>query len=802
LPKDHRLPATPHLTGLTAAEVAERVRRGETNAFRARVGRSYWDIIRDNVFNLFNIVLFTLLVIVVIMGDYAPALFAGLSVVSNSILGSFQEVSAKRKLDRLAALNAATVKVIRDGARQEVAISDVVKDDLIPLEPGDRLVVDGRILHADALEMDESQLTGESDAVLKEVDSEVHSGSFCIAGTGVMVATQVGKNSTINQLSSIAKAYRNVKTPTQKRIDSIVEITVIIMLIIVPMLFIAGWLSQQPFLEIVKNLVVFVSSIVPQGLVLVAVLSLTIGAISISRHQTLIQRVNAVESMANVTVLCFDKTGTLTQNQLRVIELKPLNGMGEGAVREQLKLYTDSLAHRNKTAHAVSEYCAATPSLNGSAPAKLKEIPFSSARKWGAVVFDSETLILGAPERVLKAAGAEAAIAEAGQLSRQGLRVLAFARTAQPPGDAAIGGAEPLALVILSDQVRPDIQATLQSFRDQEVRLKVISGDNLETVKAIAGQAGMPIERAYTGDELEAMTEADFASAVQQGDLFARIEPDTKRRIIAALKKEGEYVAMVGDGVNDVPALKEAHLAVVMNDGAQISKDVGDIVLLNNAMSTLPLAFAEGREITQTIFATTKLFLAKNFYSIALIFFIGFMLLPFPTTPVQISWITFGTVNIPATLIAFKILRPSYMKQFRRDVMDYVLIAGMSGAVMLAVLFVIAYFGTQNDFFAARSAVTMYIALYGILIFWHIHEIDILDTRSLLRGWKLVVLGVILTALTMIVPFIIPEPFQFVPPTPMIWVAIVATFLITAILVTTQVRSRHLTKQLWQIFDP
>ncbi|HUN07663.1 MAG TPA: HAD-IC family P-type ATPase [Aggregatilineales bacterium] len=796
------MPSPSHLTGLNAAEVAERIRRGETNAFKARVGRSYWDIIRDNVFNLFNIVLFTLLIIVVIMGDYAPAIFAGLSVVSNSILGSFQEISAKRKLDRLAALNASTVKVIREGVRQEVAISAVVKDDLIPIEPGDRLVVDGRILRADALEMDESQLTGESDAVLKEIDSAVSSGSFCIAGTGVMVATQVGKNSTINQLSSIAKAYRNVKTPTQKRIDSIVEITVIIMIILVPMLFIAGWLSQQPFLEIVKNLVVFVSSIVPQGLVLVAVLSLTIGAISISRHQTLIQRVNAVESMANVTVLCFDKTGTLTQNQLKVIDLKPLNGVSEKSIREQLKLYTEALAHRNKTAHAVADYCATTPSLNGSTPPKLKEIPFSSARKWGAVVFEQETLIMGAPERVLRSAGASAAIAEAEQLSTQGLRVLAFARTAAAPIDGLIQDAEPLALVILSDQVRPDIQATLQSFRDQDVRLKVISGDNLETVKAIALQAGMPIERAYTGEQLEAMNEADFVSAVQQGDLFARIEPDTKRRIIASLKGAGEYVAMVGDGVNDVPALKEAHLAVVMNDGAQISKDVGDIVLLNNAMSTLPLAFAEGREITQTIFATTKLFLAKNFYNIALIFFIGFMLLPFPTTPVQISWITFGTVNIPATLIAFKILRPSYMKQFRRDVMDYVLIAGMSGATMLAVLFVIAYFGTNSDFYAARSAVTMYIALYGILIFWHIHDIDILDTRSMIRGWKLVTLGVILTGLTMIVPFIVPEPFQFVPPAPMIWVAIMATFLITAILVTTQVRSRHLTKQLWQIFDP
>jgi cation-transporting P-type ATPase E len=413
--------------------------------------------------------------------------------------------------------------------------------------------------------------------------------------------------------------------------------------------------------------------------------------------------------------------------------------------------------------------------------------------------------VFGAPERILPhAPNPDTAIAQhAHDMAADGLRVLAFACSPLSPADNQLGNTyDPLALVVLSDQIRPDIQDTLQAFRDQNVRLKVISGDNLDTVKSIAQQSGMIINRAYTGDQLETMTEREFDGAVIEGDLFARIEPDTKRKIIAALKRGGQYVAMVGDGVNDVPALKEAHLAIVMNDGAQISKDVGDIVLLNNAMSTLPKAFAEGKEITQTIYATMKLFLVKNFYNIVLIFFVGFMTLPFPTSPIQISWITFGTVNIPATLIAFKIIRPAYMAKFRRDVMDYVLTAGTVGAVMLALLYVIAYFAAGQDMNIGRSAVTIFIAFYGTLIFWNVHDVDIFRPRSMLEHWRITLFGIIITALTMAVPFLLPKIFVFVPPPPLIWVAIVSVFLLTGALVSLLMHKRHLINLLWKLFEP
>lgn len=787
--------------GLTSAEVSERARRGESNRFQARVGRTYWDILRDNLLNLFNVVFGILLVIVIYLQDYSTAVFAGFSVVSNSILGTFQEISAKRKLDQLAALAAKDVNVWRDGQLTHVPVMELVKDDVIPLEPGDRIVVDGRVVQSDSLEIDESQLTGESDAVFKEIGGEVSSGSFCIAGTGVMVATRVGKDSTVNNLSTIAKVYKNVKTPTQHRISALVEVSLIVMLIVFPMLAIAGYLNGLPLLEIVRSEVVFMSSIVPQGLVLVAILSLTIGAVSITRFQTLIQRVNAVESMANVTVLCFDKTGTLTQNQLKVTEIIPLNSRTTEQIEAGLRRYTGSLSHRNRTAAAIAESLTVSP--NGQHATKSREIPFNSSRKWGAVVFADETLILGAPERLLNEKTNPDAAIRAYELASQGLRVLAFARANQVPEDGQVSEtAEALALVVMNDQIRPDIQATLDSFRQQDVALKVISGDNLETVKAIASASGLQVDNAYTGDQLEKLSSDELEAAAVNGDLFARIEPDTKRKLIAALKRRGHYVAMVGDGVNDVPALKEAHLAIAMNDGAQIAKDVAEIVLLNNAMSTLPRAFEEGKAITQTIYGTMKLFLVKNFYNIVMIFFVGFMTLPFPTSPIQISWITFGTVNIPATLIAFKVIRPKTMKKFRRDVLEYVLICGTICAVNLSLLYAITYYGSNQNTDAARSVVTLFIAFLGTLIFWNIMGVEIFEPRTLVQHWRVTLTGLVLFVLTILAPFILPDWFAFVPPAPLVWALMIAVFALTAVMVHTFTRNRHLIEQAWELLKP
>ena len=795
----------PPIRGLSKHEVQERIRRGEGNDFDARVGRSYWDIFRDNVLNLFNIVLGSLLIIVVLLQDYATAFFAGFSVVSNTFFGMIQEFHAKRKLDRLAALSEQIVPCLRDGEWADVPMRQVVKDDIIRIEPGDRLVVDGEIVRSDSLEMDESLLTGESDAISKDTGGEVFSGSFCTAGTGIMRAARVGADSSINRISTIAKQYKMVKTPTQVKIDIIVEVTVLIMFVFVPLIFITGFFLDSRFLEIVRNAVVFTTSLVPQGLVLVAILSLTIGAIKISLQQTLIQRVNAVESLANATVLCFDKTGTLTQNKLAVREIIEIAG---GGIHGDLFVYLKNLAHLNHTAKAVETYIDQRVSRDDW-PQKLKEIPFSSARKWAAICLADRTLLMGAPERLLTADSPF--LAQAQTLSRDGMRVLAFAMMSGEPPEAGDISAQavPLALIVMSDRIRDDIQQTLQAFRDEGLKLKVISGDNLETVRAIATQAGLDVgKRAYQGGELDAMGEGEFAAAVRESNVFARIEPGTKQRIVETLRQQGEYVSMVGDGVNDVPALKAANLAIVMNDGTQISKDVADIVLLNNAMSTLPRAFREGKETTQTIFGTMKMFLVRNFYTIALFVFVPFMALPFPITPVQISWATFGTVNLPATFIAFGWLRPHYIARFRRDVLDYIITMGFIGAVVLTLLYSIAYFGTGGDLEMARSVVTIMVALYGMLITWHVQGIDFYEPRSFVAHWRILLLSSLLTALTLLAMYIAPVLLEFDPPTwdggtgTLLIIAITALFLLTMVLLSHGLRHRYLLDRFWALLAP
>ncbi len=787
--------------GLTTAEVEARTARGETNAFKLRVGRTYWQIIRYNILNIFNITLFILLVIVLLSRDYMTVIFAGTGVVGNSLIGTIQEINAKRKLDKMAGLAAAHVDVIRDDQRCTIGSHEVVIDEVIVIKPGDRLVVDGVVLQSDGLEIDESHLTGESDLIDKAVGDEVSSGSFCVAGMGLMKAQRIGQESTVNRLSSIAKVYKHNLTPTQHKIAAIVQFTLMILAVFGPMILIAGYVNDTAFFDIIRNAIVFVTTLVPQGLILVVILSLTIGAVKISRHQTLIQQVNAVESLANVTVLCFDKTGTITHNQLAVDEIRPLNGNTTSVIITDLQTYTSNMAYQNSTAAAIARYV----STSNGYPKKLHEVPFNAMRRWGAVVLPERTLFLGVPEVLL--VDHPDLLAEVSEAAA-GLRVLAFAAVDSSltqdaltsPSALTAVTLQPLAFITISDQIRGDIQATLNAFREQNVHLKVISGDNLQTVCAVADKAGLPTDKAYTGDELKALSEEQLQAAVIEADVFARIEPETKRKIVVALQQRGHYVAMVGDGVNDVPALKAANLAIVMNDGAQISKDIADIVLLNNALSTLPLAFHEGRQITQTIFGTTKMFLTKNFYNINLFIFIMFMSLPFPITPVQISWISFATVNLPAGLMAMGLLRPHPIKDFRHDVLDYIFTAGAIGASGMALLYVVTWYYT-GDLEISQSTTTLFFAFYGWMIVINTQGMDLIHPSTLLNQWQKLIIATLITGSVMEIALIIPAVMNFTPPPLEIVGLAVVIQLLCAVLVSWGMRYRGLLHGFYRLVE-
>lgn len=798
-------PSETLLHGLSSAEVQQRRERGETNKYEARVNRTYWEIFRDNVLNLFNIVIFTLLGIVLAMRDYGTVVFASISVISNTFLGMIQEMNAKRRLDRLAALTLQKAIVWRDGKRQEIPMRDVVKDDVLELEPGIKAVVDGVVLQSDALEMDESLLTGESDAVFKDTGAEIFSGSFCTAGKGMMRATRVGAESNINRLSEVAKVYKRLRTPTQKRIDIIVELSVIAMFIFVPMLFINNLLVTVPplsGLQAVRNAIVFVTTLVPQGLVLTAMLSLTIGAIKISMQQTLVQKVNAVESLANASVLCFDKTGTLTKNELAVDEIILLGEMDEKAVKQNLANYLANLAHRNRTAVTIQTYL--EQDVKAENIRKSREIPFTSGRKWGGIVFGEESWLLGAPERLLPPN--HPAIAQSDELSKAGMRVLAFSKMqGMPDTENLSNNVQAIALIVLSDQIRDDIRETLAALRAENLKLKVLSGDNIETVQAIAKEAGMEITGAYEGKDLDAMSDEELGKVVQEANVFARVEPNTKRRIIDALQKQHEYVAMVGDGVNDVPALKQADLAIVMNEGTQISKDVADIVLLNNAMSTLPRAFSEGRQITQSIFATTKLFMIRAVYHVALFVFVLFMALPFPITPIQISWVTFGSINMPATLLALSIVKPKFIKNFRDDVLDYIVIGGFIGSVLLVVLYTVSYFAAERDTNVARSVVTFFVTLFNAYMVLMIQGLDFFDFSSWRVHWRSVLTVLGLVAFTFWSMYALPNRFDFNPISygshPIIFILLIDLFLLSIMLMNTMMNHRYFLHRLWALLE-
>ncbi|MGB1287174.1 MAG: HAD-IC family P-type ATPase [Aggregatilineales bacterium] len=605
----------------------------------------------------------------------------------------------------------------------------------------------------------------------------------------------------------IARQYKNVRTPTQVRIDILVEVTVLIMFLIIPMLFISDAVIQGVSdLQTVRNAVVFVTSLVPQGLVLVAILSLTIGALKISRHQTLVQKVNAVESLANATTLCFDKTGTLTKNELRVTDIIALNSAPKDEIHGQLWQYLQNSGHLNHTSQAVQDYV----SERLDAPQfveKVREIPFSSGRKWGAILFEDETFVMGAPERLLpEHEGENTTIERVRELSNQGMRVLAFARVAGEIDEDRIRQESlPIALVVLGDTIRDDIQETLQSFRDEDIELKVISGDSLETVRAIASQSGLNVTESHTETTLREMSDAEFDATVLKANVFARIEPDTKSRIVESLQKQDRYVAMTGDGVNDVPALKKANLAIVMNDGTQISKDVADIVLLNNAMSTLPLAFVEGREITQTIYGTMKIFLIKNGYTVLLFIFAALMALPFPITPVQISWATFGTINVPATLIAFGIIRPKYMSKFRRDVMDPIFTGSIIGSVALLTLYAAVYL-LYDDVMLARSSVTILLTLLSSYMVATVQGVDLYHPRTFIEHGRIVLILTVLAILTIWSMYALPDLFEFKGLTfddhlP-IAIMITALQMLCMILLAHGDKYRYLLRRFWHLFRP
>ena len=644
-------------TGLTEAEAARRRAAGGGNVVPAATGRTYRQIVRDNVFNFINNLLFVLAIVLIAVGRPFDALLSVGVVLVNTVISLYQETRAKRTLDRIAILTRPHAVVLRDGREREVGPAELVVGDTVRATTGDQIVVDGRVVGPGYLEIDESLLTGESALVVKRAGDPVLSGSFCVAGDGCYEAETVGAKSFANKVTATAQSHRRFLTPLQHQANVLVWILLVIALSFVGLIVFQSITQHLTFVAGVQATTVIVG-LVPNSLILAIVLAYALGAVRMAGKGALIQEANAVESLSNVDVLCTDKTGTLTTNVIRLHELEPL-----AAPRDELERLLAAYAASTPVPNRTIEALAA--GLPGRALPVTDEAPFSSQRKWSGLAFadgDGDgrlpypTLVLGAPEALLPGLGSGAALGERpAQWTAAGLRVLllagtrAAARFTPPDGGLPTLPADlvPLGLVSLADELRPKVQETLREFAAAGIAVKVISGDDPRTVAALATQAGLGNElTAYSGSQLASLDEREFAQAAVDGTVFGRVSPQQKEALTTALHKRGHYVAMIGDGVNDVIALKRADLGIAMQSGSPATRGVADLVLMGDSFGALPAAFREGQRIRNGMQDILNIFAVRIFSRALVIPFVA-LIGGFAFSPRQSALLSYLTATVP-----------------------------------------------------------------------------------------------------------------------------------------------------------
>jgi cation-transporting ATPase E len=732
----------PRPSGLTSAEVAEREAAGQVNRAPEQTSRPLSTIIRTNVFTRFNAILGVLFAAVLVVGSPIDGLF-GLVIVWNALIGIVQEVRAKRTLDRLAVLNAPTATVVRDGEDQEVAIGDVVLDDLLRLRTGDQVPADGRVTASAGLEIDESLLTGESEPVDKQPDDQVLSGSIVVAGTGSFVATAVGADAYAHRLAAETKRFTKTKSDLMTGIDTLLRFISWGLIVIGPILL----LSQlrrggQSTKDAVVGTVAALVGMVPEGLVLLTSLAFFVAALSLARRRVLVQELPAVEGLARVDVVCLDKTGTLTDGNIRFAAMEPLDGQDPAALREPLGALADEPTP-NATARALAtEY----PPAGGWE--RIGAVPFSSARKWSGATFEGHgTWVLGAPEMLLPAAGDPPVLRErVDGLAATGQRVLLVARADNAfDGEVLPDGLRPMALVSFEESIRPDAAETLEYFRQQDVQLRVISGDNPRTVGAVARRVDMPdvgepADARQLPDDLDAL-----ADVLDTTTVFGRVTPNQKRAFVGALQRRGHVVAMTGDGVNDALALKDADIGVAMGSGAPATRAVAQLVLLDGRFAHLPRVVAEGRRVIANIERVANLFLIKNVYSALLAVAVTVAGLPYPFRPRHLTLVSALTIGIPAFILSFTPNSQRYRPGFLRRVVAFSVPAGIITALGVFVAYALAR-ARDVEADEARTAATVVAMVIGLGV--------LLIVAKPLQPWKLVLIGSMggLFALVMAIP--------------------------------------------------
>ncbi len=706
-------------------------------------------------------------VLTVTFASWRDALFLGI-LISNIAIGSFQEIRSKRALDRLAALVAPDAVVVRDGADRRVALEQVVAGDLVRLAAGDQVIADGTLVAADGLALDESNLTGESELAVRGIGDPVWSGSFVVEGAALFQATAVGSDSRASRLTETARAFRHPRSPLERANDRLLLWLVGLSVPLVIGLTVSAFAHDEPSATRVQTITAGVVNLVPEGLILLISLTAAVSAFKMAQRGVLAQQLNAIESLASVDIVFTDKTGTLTEPKLRVVGLLPAAGSDEQTLAGALARYAASAPSRNLTLEAIAD----AGVTDADRRTVVDQVPFASRRRWSALDLGDERLVLGAPERF---ADRDPQLARrASEEASAGRRVLALGRTQarlvhDGPDPRFPDDVTPLGLVVLAERLRPNAAETVAFFAEQGVELRVLSGDAPATVGAIARDAGVAgASPALDGEALPSDPKA-LREAVLSAPAVGRISPEGKRAVLAALEGAGRYTAMVGDGVNDVPALKQARLAIAQGSGTQMARSVSDLILVRDDFGVVPGMVAEGRQILRNIQRVARLFITKSVFAAFIGLAIAIPTGTYPLLPRQFTIAATVTIGIPAFVLA---LAPSSgpwrPDGFLQSVARFAVPAGVAIGIGIVAGYLIARYGFDLGLILSRTVATGIVVVCGLAVVMRIEGGS--ERRRRLQVAGLCGLMALVFALALVIPFL-RDFYELATPT---WDAVIA----------------------------
>lgn len=703
------------LKGLTSFEVEERIRQGKINKNIDETDRPVWEIVKRNTFTFFNLIFAVIAILISLVQAWNQLIFLPIIVI-NTIVGIYQEIKAKRYLDQMTLLHAPQSTVIRNGQQEKIASDDLVEEDIIILKTGNQIVADARIVEG-SIFVNESLLTGEADEIEKNVDDKLLSGSFVVSGEAKVILEKVGKDSYISKLTEQAKLVDHGEDSEMLRaLNKLLKWVSFIILPIAVILFTQNYFVNHNTLQTsVVAMVAAVIGMIPEGLYLLTTIALTLSSVKLARNQVLLHNMKSIESLARVDVLCVDKTGTITEPRMSVeqVFVSPSSNISDAKFMSLLSDYISANTDDNDTMKAIREFMLAKGDLQNQMTGVKKIIPFSSKVKYSAVCFENESYLLGAPEIVLGKTY-EKISSEINHLLEEGFRVLVLAGTKEKNYDQLNLGAYALGYVVLANPIRENAKSTFNYFAEQGVNIKVISGDNPQTVSAVAKRAGITGAECFIDANL-LKTKEDLDQAVESYTVFGRVTPDQKRRLVQALKRKDHTVAMTGDGVNDILAMKSADCSIAMASGSDAATQVAQVVLLDSDFGHMTQVVTEGRRVVNNVQRSAILFLVKNLFSIILAIISAIFVFTYPLQASQLSLISLFTIGIPGFLLSLEENDKRIEKDFIKNVILKALPASLTEitAVLGVVIAGAAFKLTASEI--STSAVIL-LAVVGFMI--------------------------------------------------------------------------------------